>query len=88
MARERIQTRADADTHEQVEQYAEDRDISNSEAVRRLVRTGLVEKGYRESEIDRDELAVAEYHQTARTAGGALIGLLVVFLTLSEVGLL
>ena len=88
MARERIQTRADADTLEQVEQYAEDKDISYSEAVRRLVRTGLIEKGYREAEADGDELAEARMNETVRTTGGALIGLMVLLLLLLEVGVL
>jgi hypothetical protein len=88
MARERIQTRADADTLEQVEEYAEEKDISYSEAVRRLVRTGLIQKGYREAEGDGDELAVANYNQTATQTATVLILVLLVFLTLSEVGLL
>lgn len=88
MARERIQTRADADTLEQVEQYAEEMDISYSEAVRRLVRTGLIEKGYREAEAGGDELAETRMNETARTAGGALIGLMVLLLLLLEVGVL
>jgi transposase len=88
MARERIQTRADADTLEQVEQYAEDKDISYSEAVRRLVRTGLIEKGYREAEAGGDELAEARMNETVRTTGGALIGLMVLLLLLLELGML
>jgi transposase len=88
MARERIQTRADADTLEQVEQYAEDKDISYSEAVRRLVRTGLIEKGYREAEGDGDELAEARMNQTARQSGTILMILMLAFLTAAEVGLL
>ena len=84
MGRERLQTRDDPDTIEQVEQYAADKDISQSEAIRRLIRTGLVEAGYR----DGPQLATARINETARTAGGVAIGLLVVFLTLSEVGLL
>lgn len=88
MARERIQTRADADTLEQVEQYAEDKDISYSEAVRRLIRAGLIEKGYRESEAAGDDLAEARINETARTAGGAAILVVVVLLLLLEVGVL
>ena len=85
MGRERIQTRADADTLEQVEQYAEDKDISYSEAVRRLVRTGLIEKGYREAEADGD-MAEARLNENVRLAGGALIALMLAFLVLAEVG--
>jgi len=88
MARERIQTRADADTLEQVEQYADDKDISYSEAVRRLVRTGLIEKGYREAEADGDQLAEARMNETARQSGTILMILMLAFLTAAEVGLL
>jgi len=45
MARELVQARADADTVDGIEEYAEERDISRSEAIRRLLRAGLaVEK--------------------------------------------
>lgn len=88
MGRERIQTRADADTLEQVEQYADDKDISYSEAVRRLVRTGLIEKGYREAETADDELAEARINETARQSGTILMILMLAFLTAAEVGLL
>ena len=40
MPRELLQARFDADDVEKVEQYAEQKDISRSEAMRRLVRTG------------------------------------------------
>lgn len=46
MARELVQTRADADTVESLEAYAEEADISRSEAIRRLLRTGLVQHGH------------------------------------------
>ena len=89
MARERIQTRADADTLEQVEQYADDKDISYSEAVRRLVRTGLIEKGYREAEAGGgDDMAEARMNETARQSGTILMILMLAFLTAAEVGLL
>ena len=86
MARERIQTRADADTLEQVEQYAEDKDISYSEAVRRLVRTGLIEKGYREAEAR--QLARANIHPLVREIGGPMIGVTAAILLLVQVGVL
>jgi len=42
MSRKRqFQTRLDPDVADRVEQYAEDNDLSNSEAVRRLVREGI-----------------------------------------------
>jgi len=46
MPRKRVQTRADADTVESLEAYADETDISESEAVRRLIRTGLAEHGH------------------------------------------
>ena len=88
MARERIQTRADADTLEQVEQYAEDKDISYSEAIRRLVRTGLIEKGYREGEGGETEYAEAHIAPLVREIGGAMIGVTAAILLLVQVGVL
>jgi len=41
MAQTKYQTRLPADTAEQVNDYIEDREISQSEAIRRLVETGL-----------------------------------------------
>ena len=46
MARERVQTRCDADTAESVEDFAEEKELSESEAVRRLLRAGLNVHGY------------------------------------------
>lgn len=49
MARQKVQTRCDGDTVEAIENYCDDHDVSQSEAVRRLIRAGLIERGY---EID------------------------------------
>lgn len=49
----RLQTRAENDTAEAVGDYADEHDIGESEAVRRLIRTGLTEQGY------ADEIGVA-----------------------------
>ena len=46
MARELIQTRADGDTVEALEEFAEESDITRSEAIRRLVRSGLAKHGH------------------------------------------
>ena len=46
MARDLVQTRADADTIEALENYADETDISRSEAIRRLMRTGLAHQGH------------------------------------------
>lgn len=49
----RLQTRAENDTAAAVEAYADDHDIGESEAVRRLIRAGLIEQGH------ADEIGVA-----------------------------
>jgi antitoxin component of RelBE/YafQ-DinJ toxin-antitoxin module len=46
MARKLIQTRADEDTVDALEAYADDADITRSEAIRRAVRSHLADKGY------------------------------------------
>jgi len=46
MAKEPITTRLDADTKQQVENYADEHDIGQTEAARRLIRAGLAEEGY------------------------------------------
>lgn len=46
MARELVQTRADEDTVEALETYAEQAEISRSEAIRRALRSHLAEEGY------------------------------------------
>jgi len=86
MARERIQTRDDADVKAAVEQYADDADVSEAEAVRRLVRTGLAVEGYDSPAVAPDEIegySKAEMNQYVRLIGGALVGLalLVVLVT-------
>jgi hypothetical protein len=80
-----IQARADPDTVEGIEEYAEERDISRSEAIRRLLREGL-EAG--EEDDETEEYAVAKMSPTVRLVGGLLIGLALLFLLLSELGVL
>jgi hypothetical protein len=46
MAKEPITTRLDADTKQEVENYAEDHGIGQTEAARRLIRSGLADEGY------------------------------------------
>lgn len=88
MPREKYQTRLPADTSEEVEEYIEEKQISQAEAIRRLVETGLeVERDDGEI-VDTRGLATARMNQTARTGGGFLIGLMVFVLLLLEVGLL
>jgi hypothetical protein len=71
MTRERIQTRDDPDVKEAVEDMADEKDISQSEAVRRLVRTGLAVKGY---DVPGGYSA-ARMNPTVRLIGGALIAI-------------
>jgi hypothetical protein len=85
MARERVQTRCDADTVESIEQYADDRDISQSEAVRRLLRLGLDAEGYDspmslgadnvERLAEREGYVAANMNTTVRLIGGLLVAL-------------
>ena len=87
MGRERIQTRADGDTIEQIEDFREDHDVSQSEAVRRLIRRGLETEGYRnQGDEIPDGYAKARINQTVRHTGGVLIALMLAFLVLAEVG--
>lgn len=52
MARKQLQARFDPDVVDAVEDYADDHDISRSEAMRRMLRSGLSSNGY--------EIAVAD----------------------------
>ena len=76
MARERVQTRCDAATVEQIDDFADEQELSKSEAVRRLVRTGLAENGYQIAVADgmgtgqlselAEQLDTIEQRQAAR----------------------
>lgn len=46
MGKTRVQTRVEPDTQQQINEYAEERDIGDAEAVRRLIRSGLANEGY------------------------------------------
>lgn len=94
MARERIQTRDDGDVKAAVEQYADDADVSEAEAVRRLVRAGLAVKGYDspaavsdeiEAWAEREGYSVAKMNPYVQLIGGALIGLAILALLLNAV---
>ena len=52
MPRKQLQARFDPDVVESVEDYADDHDVSRSEAMRRMLRAGLSDNGY--------EIAVAD----------------------------
>jgi len=102
MAREQLQARCDADTVDQIEQYAEEKDIAKSEAMRRMLRAGLRVKGYRDETgenahigegavrdlSDNPELSKAHILDAVRIVGGASIGLALIYLLLVEIGLI
>lgn len=95
MARERVQTRCDADTVDSIEQYADDREISQSEAVRRLLRLGLDAEGYDspaslggdnvERLAEREGYVTANVNETARQVGTILVLLALLVLALTWV---
>ena len=71
MSRELLQARFDADDVEQVEQYAEQKDISRSEAMRRLLRAGA--DVVIEADDEADEKAVAAYPGTDTSDASGLL---------------
>jgi hypothetical protein len=88
MPRQKFQTRLPADMAEKVDEFQDEHDISQAEAVRRLIDAGLeVERDDGEI-LDTRDMAEARYNGTARTALGALIGVMVFLLLLLEVGAL
>jgi len=46
MGKQRVQTRVEPDTKNRIDEYAEDRDIGDAEALRRLIRSGLANEGH------------------------------------------
>jgi hypothetical protein len=76
MARERVQTRCDPDTIDGIEQYADEQNLSQSEAVRRLIRTSLHRKGYEIEDYEEVERA-AMRHVLIMTAMVGVLALLV-----------
>lgn len=90
MGRERIQTRADGDTVDQIENYREDHDVSNSEAMRRLIRRGLEAEGYRGEADDEipDGYAKAGINETTRIVGGTLIGVAGLLYLFAQLGVI
>ena len=87
MPREKYQTRLPADMAEKVEEYRDEHDISQAEAVRRLIDAGLeVERDDGEI-VDTRDMAEARLNENVRLAGGVLIALMLAFLVLAEVGI-
>lgn len=89
MARELVQARADPDTVDAIEEYAEERDISRSEAIRRLLRAGVeAQNDEEETLFELGGYSVARVAPIIRLIGGALMGIAVLYLLLAEFGLL
>ena len=59
--RERVQTRCDPETIDALQEYIDEHDVSQAEAVRRLIRVGLHIHGYQIKEYEQ-----AIEHQRAR----------------------
>jgi hypothetical protein len=76
MGKERLSLRVDPETKGAINEYAEERDVSKSEAGRRMIRAGLSQNGYQIAEADgmgtgqleelRHELSEMEQRQAAR----------------------
>jgi len=87
MPRQKYQTRLPADMAEKVDEYRDEHDISQAEAVRRLIDAGLeVERDDGEI-VDTRDMAEARLNENVRLAGGVLIALMLAFLVLAEVGI-
>ena len=67
MSRKQLQARYDQDTAEQLEQFAEDKGISRSEALRRAARDKLRAEGYREVAVPSDDNEVERRSVALRT---------------------
>jgi hypothetical protein len=79
MGKERVQTRADPDVKTRIEEYADDREIGQAEAVRRLIDEGLDAKGYPvDPEVVADGGAVVRPLLRTMTAVACVIGILAV----------
>lgn len=76
MGKERLPLRVDPETKDALSEYADERDVSNSEAGRRMLRAGLSQNGYQITTADgmgigqlqelQDELSQMEQRQAAR----------------------
>jgi len=78
MKREQLQARCDPDTVDDVKAYQEAKGISKSEAVRRLIRTGIEAKA---DEADDDEPETRRAGQTATLLMILVVALLTFVLT-------
>jgi hypothetical protein len=53
MGKKRVQSRVDPDTHDRIEEFRDTNNLSDSEAVRRLIRAGLEKKGYTDDQTNQ-----------------------------------
>jgi hypothetical protein len=77
MGKKRVQTRVEKDTRNELEEYCEDREVSQAEGLRRLIKTGLRENGYKPGGVRRVRQSprILQVTLTAVAAGlGALVG--------------
>ncbi len=79
MAKEPITTRLDADTKTEVENYADEHEIGQTEATRRLIRAGLASEGHPVATTDGGQDGPLERLAAPRTVliGTVLFGLAV-----------
>jgi hypothetical protein len=80
MAKEPLTTRLDADTKREVENYADEHEIGQTEAARRLIRAGLAEEGHPVTAADGSgKHSLLETLASGRTmlAGALIYGLTV-----------
>lgn len=77
MAKEPLTTRLDADTKREVENYAEEHEIGQTEASRRLIRAGLAAEGHPVATTDGGEAGPLERIASTKTVviGTVLFGL-------------
>ena len=71
MGRSKIQTRADADTKDALDEYAEKHDLTQSEAVRSMIRAGLSQHGYEIATADGGTANVADQIDTLQSEQAA-----------------
>jgi len=81
MPNPRYQTRLPEDDAERVDEYVDEHGVSQSEAVRRLIRRGLEA----EEDASRSEASI---NRTVRLVGGVLIGLVALAIILAAAGVL
>jgi len=88
MGNPKYQTRLPTDDAERLDEYADEHDISEAEAVRRLIRLGLEVEADDGDVIDTSDMVTMDMNERARQTGTILMILMLGFLTAAEVGLL